>query len=403
LSSPPSISPADAFPGGRDGSSVSVSAATLRAAPPVRPLLTRRLCSSRGRHDRRGAGMLVEGAAPASRGRHARRGAAPGVAGPACSSRGQPRRRGAGMLVAGQPRASRGRHARRGGSPGRRGAGMLVEGQACSSRGRSRASRGSPGLRRADPGLRGAAAPWPDFRSPHIHVDFSTILHRRAAGSRRAGGCAIIHRCGQRTNGPILFSIQSTSHAFSSLLLFFPLTRRPNARIFTRGGGNEPAPAPTAPSPQGNGRAGAETPGGTAFSAEKARPGVEQDSEGRERHTTPVAGRSKPEGGGGRKRSPRRREVPWRGENPGEDRVPAALIPRRRTTDFRGEQHREAGRGGTGREPRHRLSRRHAGRGFGDESHPTPAKGKPPKGGNPRSATGPKRPEGSGRIKPSGG
>jgi hypothetical protein len=290
------------------------------------------------------------------------------------------------------------------------GAAPGVEGPACSSRGQARASRGrlcssrgSPGLRRADPGLRGAAAPWPDFRSPHIHVDFSTILHRRAAGSRRAGGCAIIHRCGQRTNGPILFSIQSTSHAFSSLLLFFPLTRRPNARIFTRGGGNEPAPAPTAPSPQGNGRAGAETPGGTAFSAETARPGVEQDSEGRERHTTPVAGRSKPEGGGGRKRSPRRREVPWRGENPGEDRVPAALIPRRRTTDFRGEQHREAGRGGTGREPRHRLSRRHAGRGFGDESHPTPAKGKPPKGGNPRSATGPKRPEGSGRIKPSGG
>ncbi|TPW17606.1 MAG: hypothetical protein FD129_313 [bacterium] len=75
-------------------------------------------------------------------------------------------------------------------------------------------------------------------------------------------------------------------------------------------------------------------------------------------------------------------DEPWRGRNPGEDRVGRRGNPASATTDFRGDQDRVAGLWFAGSKPRRQSSQRHAGRGSAVRSS-DPRKGKPPKGETP--------------------
>jgi len=99
----------------------------------------------------------------------------------------------------------------------------------------------------------------------------------------------------------------------------------------------------------------------------------------------------KPAEGGGRKRSPSRRMTnPGGDETQGRIGSPPWPTPRRRTTDFRGEQDRAARRGREGSKPRDRSSQGHAGRDRCEIADRSP-EGKTSEGRNPMSATGMKQ------------
>ena len=178
---------------------------------------------------------------------------------------------------------------------------------------------------------------------------FSTTFDTPAAASTGRDGWRLFPTCGERTVHPEADGPNHTStlvnRPFRRLLSDSRLTAPPDRAHPARGGGKEPAPAPTARRLRGRHDTGAETPGGSALSEEKAGPAAKETSRGRKgRH--PGDRPDKPAEGGGRKRLPSRRERnPGGGKTQGRIGSPRRLIPSRRATDFRGDQDRAAGRG----------------------------------------------------------